>query len=119
VYGRDIIFDNELGYIRIHIDIEGYCRSITYLGKQGIPVDNYLSLYGTHEKYMNRILARYDEGVIENFKSFLAETWALPLYHDRFKGFIQGMNQEVMAYFAKDTYFSKKLLEYVQSGNEV
>ncbi|KAJ3327302.1 hypothetical protein HDU76_012035 [Blyttiomyces sp. JEL0837] len=67
-YGRDLIIDNEEnGYFRIHVDKQGFIKSMTYLGTRPIPVDNLLCLYGLHEKYLNRLVSRFDEGIISDF----------------------------------------------------
>ena len=67
-YGRDLVINKPDGnYFRVNIDSHGYCRSITYIGYDKIPSDNYSSLFGIHEKTLNRICARFDEGVITDF----------------------------------------------------
>jgi hypothetical protein len=48
-------------YFSIDTDNEGYIRSIVHLDKSQGPYQNYQSLYGRHEKYLNRLIARYDE----------------------------------------------------------
>lgn len=71
--GRDLVIDTfdsaraDGSYFRIHVDGIGYIRSITYLGSKRIPVNNILRLYGMHERYLNRLVARFDEGVIVDF----------------------------------------------------
>ncbi|KAJ1557524.1 hypothetical protein HK096_006800 [Nowakowskiella sp. JEL0078] len=102
-YGRDLIIDGDetgnksLGYFRIHVDPIGYIHSITYLGTRSIAVDNILCLYGMHEKYLNRLVARFDEGVIKDFVEFFEESWALPLMHDRFQAFVKWSRVDLMS----------------------
>ncbi|KAJ3195362.1 hypothetical protein HK101_000404 [Irineochytrium annulatum] len=116
-YGRDLVIDDEtLGYFRIHVDPNGYIRSLTYLGLRPIPYENYCCLYMLHEKYLNRLVARFDEGIIPDFVrysiclacflfrrtftynkfSFLSETWALPIFHDRFIDFVTRTRQDIL-----------------------
>ncbi|KAK5670871.1 hypothetical protein QVD99_002641 [Batrachochytrium dendrobatidis] len=97
-YGRDLVIDTDkLGYFSIHMDTQGYITSITYIGTHSIPIENILCLYGLHEKYLNRLVARFDEGIITDFVKFLNEPWALPLYHDRFPQFVRSSREEGMA----------------------
>ncbi|ORY44380.1 hypothetical protein BCR33DRAFT_785068 [Rhizoclosmatium globosum] len=86
----------DYGYFRIRVDPHGFIRSLTYLGARPIPVDNYLALYGLNERYLNRLVARFDEGVIPDFVSFLAETWAYPIFHDRFPSFIKECRADML-----------------------
>ncbi|KAJ1340400.1 hypothetical protein BSLG_004993 [Batrachochytrium salamandrivorans] len=73
IYGRDMIIDNDqTGYFKIHLDVDGFITSITYIGRDVIPADNILCLY-------------------------LSEPWALPLYHDRFPLFAKFSRESGMA----------------------
>ena len=56
-------------FCRIRVDPRGYIYSFTYLGTRNIPLQNLACLYGRHEKYFNRIVARFDEKVIPDFIS--------------------------------------------------
>ncbi|KAJ3349288.1 hypothetical protein HDU83_000671 [Entophlyctis luteolus] len=96
-YGRDLVINTDtLGYFRIRVDPFGFIRSLTYLGERRIPVENYLCLYGLNEKYLNGLVSRFDEGIISDFVSFLSETWALPIFHDRFPNFIKQCRIDMM-----------------------
>lgn len=90
-----MVIDNEhLGYFCIQIDDRGIIQNLIYLGKRRIPIENLKTLYGRHEKYFNRLLARYDEGVVSDFVSFFEEPWALCLFHDRFPDFLEALETE-------------------------
>lgn len=91
VNGQELTINNSRGHFSIYIDERGIIQSITYLGKKGIPIDNLITLYGKHEKYFNRLLARYQEGVITDFVDFFQEPWALSLFHDRFPTFLDNL----------------------------
>ncbi|KAI9197169.1 uncharacterized protein BJ171DRAFT_585964 [Polychytrium aggregatum] len=95
-YGRDLVIDQPGSYFRIHVSPSGYIHSLTYLGVPGIASDNLLCLYGLHEKYLNRLVARFDEGVIKDFVSFLSEPWALPIYYDRFVNFSRATRRALL-----------------------
>ncbi|KAJ3173742.1 hypothetical protein HDU88_002831 [Geranomyces variabilis] len=102
-YGRDLVLDTLTAtpngptgsYFRIHVAPSGIIESVTYLGKQRLPLGNILCLYGMHEKYVNNIVSRFDEGIISDFASFLEKDWALPLYFDRFGEFAKDLDYEL------------------------
>ncbi|KAI8593915.1 hypothetical protein BDZ88DRAFT_390534, partial [Geranomyces variabilis] len=102
-YGRDLVLDTLTAtpngptgsYFRIHVAPTGIIESVTYLGKQRLPLGNILCFYGMHEKYVNNIVSRFDEGIISDFASFLEEDWALPLYFDRFGEFAKDLDFEL------------------------
>ncbi len=56
-----------------------------------------LCLYNLHEKYLNRLLVRYHEGLIPDLTTFLSETWALPIYHDHFQDFMRQSRKEMIS----------------------
>jgi len=104
-YGRDLIIHNnkdsekknkEIEYFHIHIDTYGFIQSLTYVGKEDLFSENMLCLYGMHEKYLNRLISRFDEGIIPDFKTFLNEPWAQPLFHDRFRSYMKRLRNELM-----------------------
>ncbi|KAJ3314054.1 hypothetical protein HDV04_001085 [Boothiomyces sp. JEL0838] len=110
----DIIKDSE--YTNIHIDPNGYIQSFTYLGPRDIPLSNLECLYSRHEKYFNRLIARFDEGVIPDFIPFFNENWALCMFHDRFAGFVldsraAGLQLEETAKLVSDLLQETKLTE--------
>ncbi|TPX30792.1 hypothetical protein SmJEL517_g05709 [Synchytrium microbalum] len=90
--GRDLIIDKpELGFFKIRIDTQHFIEAVTYLGHREVPVDNYLCLYQLDEKYLNHLVSRFDEGIVEDFvgyPSFLSQAWALPIYHDKFADYV-------------------------------
>jgi len=55
-----------------------------------------LCLYGMHEKYLNRLISRFDEGIIPDFKKFFNEPWAQPLFHDRFRSYMKRLRADLM-----------------------
>ncbi|KAJ3275094.1 hypothetical protein HDV01_001233 [Terramyces sp. JEL0728] len=117
----EIVKDGE--YTNIHIDPNGYIQSFTYLGPRDIPISNLECLYSRHEKYFNRLIARFDEGVIPDFIAyaliddrFFNETWALCMFHDRFPEFIissrtAGLQLEETAKLAEELSQEKKMTE--------
>jgi hypothetical protein len=87
-YGRDLVTDNpESGYFRLQVDVFNRIRQITCLTKQEVDVDNWVTLFGLNEKYLNSLVARFDEGLIKDFYSYFREPWAMAVFHDRFGDF--------------------------------
>ena len=79
------------------LDKHGVIKQIVYLGP-GINDEhtNYEQLIGLHEKYLNDLVSRYEEGLITDFVSYLREWWALGLYHDRFKECLQNVKEMLL-----------------------
>ncbi|KAI9009513.1 hypothetical protein BC832DRAFT_529739 [Gaertneriomyces semiglobifer] len=107
-YGQDLVIDDlnletlEGTYFGIHIDKDRRIQSLTYLGRSEIPLDNYTSLFGLQAGYLNRLIERYEEGIITDFRSFLAEPWALPIYYDKLRPFTAHLAQETVALSSND-----------------
>ena len=78
------------------MDTLGFIQSVTYVGKEDLFSENLLSLYGMHEKYLNRLVSRFDEGIIPDFKTFFNEPWAQPLFHDRFRAYMKRLRDDLM-----------------------
>jgi len=51
-------------YVRVFIDQYERVAAITYLGSKPIEADNYQTLIGLHQAYLNRIVDRFDENLI-------------------------------------------------------
>ena len=84
-------------YIRIRTDKAGFIRAITYFGSYPVPAENLLCLYNLHQNYLNRLIDSYDEGLIEDFATFCEESWALPIFHDRFREFLSNQRRQILA----------------------
>ena len=54
-------------------------------------MERLLSLVGLPETVCNKLIVRFDEGIIPDFVSFFRETWATALFHDRFKALSDGI----------------------------
>ena len=61
--GRDLVTQNS-NYVRVFIDQYERVAAITYLGSKPIEADNYQTLIGLHQAYLNRIVDRFDENLI-------------------------------------------------------
>ncbi|KAI1897390.1 hypothetical protein AGOR_G00082810 [Albula goreensis] len=94
-YGREIGTGKveEGNYFRLFLNQFGLVESLTCLSKEPFPVSNYLCLYGRHELLLNRLCARFDEGLITDLYSFFKERWCMAIYHDRFVDFEEEVRQ--------------------------
>ncbi|KER30750.1 hypothetical protein T265_02896 [Opisthorchis viverrini] len=72
------------GYFSLHINKFGTVQTITCLSKKEIPTSNYIQLYSVHAKLLNKLVNRYQEGLITDLYDFLNDVWPLVIYHDRF-----------------------------------
>ncbi|XP_048259860.1 cilia- and flagella-associated protein 61-like isoform X2 [Haliotis rufescens] len=89
-YGRELI-TGEVGpdacYFRLHLNQYNTIETITCLSKQPVPASNLICLFGIHERYLNNMLSRYEEGLIKDFYSYFQQSWSMAIYHDRFPDF--------------------------------
>ncbi|MCQ2817206.1 MAG: DUF4821 domain-containing protein, partial [archaeon] len=77
--------DQEGGcYLSFDFDIFGIISGVVYFGKEPIDYKALISLVGLHETYLNKLLSRYQDNLIENIPEFLSDNWALAVYHDKF-----------------------------------
>jgi len=102
-YGRELVTgsalepDQEQGYFRLHVNQHHSIETITCYTRQVLDTSNLVSLYGLHERYLNNLLQRYDEGLITDFYSFFREAWCLAVFHDRFKDFRDEIRELLVA----------------------
>eukprot|EP00051_Salpingoeca_urceolata_P022172 m.355780 g.355780 ORF g.355780 m.355780 type:complete len:99 (+) comp19926_c0_seq17:168-464(+) len=59
-------------------------------------LDNLGCLYNLHEKYLNNLVARHNEGLIPDFYEFFREAWAMAIFHDRFQEFVADLEMGVL-----------------------
>ncbi|XP_064599733.1 cilia- and flagella-associated protein 61-like [Liolophura sinensis] len=78
---------DDQGFFRLHLNPFRTIETITCLSKKPLAVDNLVCLYGLHERYLNNLQSRFDEGLIKDFFSYFAGAWCLAIYHDRFPDF--------------------------------
>ncbi|UJR28415.1 hypothetical protein I4U23_009655 [Adineta vaga] len=83
-YGIDIITNEKNNYFRLHLDSTGIVRTIVCLHHDKIDVYNLSQLYGLHERLLNNLRQRYNEGLITDLFTYFQENWTVALFHDRF-----------------------------------
>ncbi|KAM6082825.1 cilia- and flagella-associated protein 61 isoform 2-T2 [Chlamydotis macqueenii] len=71
-------------YFRMHLNKYSMVDSITCFSKEPFPVSNYICLYGQHERLLNDLCYRWNEGQIADLYSYFREPWSMAIYHDRF-----------------------------------
>ncbi|CAH3017155.1 unnamed protein product [Porites evermanni] len=102
-YGRELITgsatepDQEQNYFRLHVNQHHSLETITCYTRQTLDISNLVCLYGLHERYLNNMVQRYDEGLISDFYSFFRESWCLAVFHDRFKDFRDEIRELLVA----------------------
>ncbi|KAL9958773.1 hypothetical protein ACROYT_G035833 [Oculina patagonica] len=102
-YGRELVTgsalnpDEEQGYFRLHVNQHHSIETITCYTRLVLDTSNLVCLYGLHERYLNNLLQRYDEGLISDFYSFFRESWCLAVFHDRFKDFRDEIRELLVA----------------------
>ncbi|XP_072907485.1 cilia- and flagella-associated protein 61 [Hemitrygon akajei] len=96
-YGQEIVTGSPStgNYFQLHLNQYNIVDSITCLSLKPLPVSNYICLYGQHERLLNSLCSRFDEGLISDLYSYFKEPWALCIYHDRFMDFKQEVRQLV------------------------
>ncbi|XP_069788463.1 cilia- and flagella-associated protein 61 isoform X6 [Narcine bancroftii] len=117
-YGRDIVTGSPStgNYFQIHLNKYSTVDSITCLSLTPLPVSNYICLYGQHERLLNNLCSRFDEGLISDLYSYLKEPWSLCIYHDRFMEFKQEVRQLVESEKFNVTRPIEELIRQIADG---
>ncbi|XP_040467757.1 cilia- and flagella-associated protein 61 isoform X2 [Falco naumanni] len=84
-------------YFRMHINKYSMVDSITCFSKESFPVSNYICLYGQHERLLNDLYYRWNEGKITDLYSYFREPWSMAIYHDRFIDLKKELRQILMS----------------------
>ncbi|KAM8945471.1 cilia- and flagella-associated protein 61 [Pelodytes ibericus] len=97
-YGQELVTGNTTNgdYFRLHINQYSMVETITCLSLKPFPEANFINLYGQHERLLNNLCARFEEGLIPDFYSYFMEPWCMAIYHDRFIDFKQEL-REILA----------------------
>ena len=83
----------ENGYFKIVLDEHGYVMQITCLANTRIEFENFIALYGMHEKLLNNLRTRFKSRKIVDLYKFFRESSLLAVFHDRFEDFKQELQQ--------------------------
>lgn len=74
-------------YFRLHFNKFNTIETVTCLSSVPFEVSNVICLYGLHQRFLNNIMGRYDEGLITDLYGFFREAWCMAIFHDRFADF--------------------------------
>eukprot|EP01137_Pigoraptor_chileana_P032179 Opistho-2@21151 len=85
--GRSVSTNHRDNYFQIKIDRYDCIESLACLTKGPLEVGNLACLYGLPQTYANRLMARFDEGLVKDLFAFFRQAWAMSLFHDRFDVF--------------------------------
>ncbi|XP_058034308.1 cilia- and flagella-associated protein 61 [Ahaetulla prasina] len=103
-------------YFRIHVNQYSRIETITCFSKEPIPVSNYISLFGHHERLLNNLCSRWREGLISNLYSYFKEPWALAIYHDRFSDLKKELRQILVSAQEEDIPSMQELVRQIVEG---
>ncbi len=84
----------------MHVQLDQYGRVDELVALSLEPLTaapNYLQLYHVHEKYLNNLVQRWQDGLIEDFYSYFKEPWACAIFHDRFADLVEEINEHVQS----------------------
>ncbi|NWX48175.1 CFA61 protein, partial [Steatornis caripensis] len=84
-------------YFRVHINKYSMVDSITCFSKEPFPASNYICLYGQHERLLNDLYYRWNEGQITDLYSYFREPWSMAIYHDQFIDLKKELRQILMS----------------------
>lgn len=86
------------GYMHVQLDQYGRVDELVALSTQPLTAaPNYLQLYHVHEKYLNNLVQRWQDGLIEDFYVYFKEPWACAIFHDRFADLVEEINEDVQS----------------------
>ncbi|XP_018320131.2 cilia- and flagella-associated protein 61-like [Agrilus planipennis] len=93
-YGRDLVTGNihqlnTQGFFKIHLNKHNIIESVMCLTRLDVNMNNLFAIWGRHESFFNKMLLRYDMGLIRDFFQFFREPWTFALYHDDFADIIE------------------------------
>lgn len=78
-------------------EICSLCVSVDGVGGQakapGLSASNATCLYGVHQRFLNNVVQRFDEGLIPDFLNFFRQPWAMAVFHDRFVDFMADVTE--------------------------
>eukprot|EP00041_Stephanoeca_diplocostata_P000068 m.13230 g.13230 ORF g.13230 m.13230 type:complete len:1127 (+) comp10075_c0_seq1:130-3510(+) len=58
-----------------------------------LSASNIACLYGVHQRFLNNVVERFDEGLIADFFHYFREPWVMAVYHDRFVDFVADVTE--------------------------
>uniref|UniRef100_A0A8C6J7A5 CFA61 protein n=1 Tax=Melopsittacus undulatus TaxID=13146 RepID=A0A8C6J7A5_MELUD len=98
-HGMEIITGKarEGNYFRMHINKYSMVDGITCFSKEPFPASNYICLYGQHERLLNDLCYRWNQGQITDLYRFFREPWSMAIYHDQFIDLKEELRQALLS----------------------
>ena len=88
--------DTDSGFVYLHLDQYGRVDELVAISQEPLlAAHNYLCLYHVHEKYINNLVQRWKDGLIEDFFKYFKEPWACAIFHDRFVDLVDELNEHL------------------------
>ncbi|XP_073484254.1 cilia- and flagella-associated protein 61 isoform X2 [Aquarana catesbeiana] len=112
-YGQEIVTGKAANgdYFRLHINQYNMVETITCLSLKPFPASNIICLYGQHERLLNNLCSRFQEGLIKDLYSYFMEAWCMAIYHDRFIDFQQEVREILASKKVHDQLSMKQLAQ--------
>ncbi|CAH8445865.1 unnamed protein product [Dicrocoelium dendriticum] len=108
------------GLFCLHINQYNAVQALTCLSKTPFPASNYIQLFGAHEKLLNNLLARYDEGLIPDMYRFFNDVWPLAIYHNRFAEFRTELRELLHSHTTNGiNSLTEKIQHLIAEGGEI
>lgn len=84
-------------YFRLHLNQFNCVETITCVVKSSDnmtshltdELNNLVELYGVHERYLNCLVQRWLDGLVDDLFAYFRQPWAMVVFHDRFSDFRQ------------------------------
>ncbi|KAM9316787.1 cilia- and flagella-associated protein 61 [Gastrophryne carolinensis] len=114
-YGQELVTGKAMNgdYFRLHINQYNMVETITCLSLKPFPATNLICLYGQHERLLNNLCSRFQEGIITDLYSYFTEPWCMAIYHDRFIDFQQEVREILTSKKVHDQPSMKDLVQKV------
>ncbi|XP_059061665.1 cilia- and flagella-associated protein 61-like [Achroia grisella] len=92
--GHTLITDVEGNYFRLQLNALHRVEAITCLSKKSFSSEILSQLYGKHESFFNKLLARFELGEIVDLYSFFTQPWMGALYQETFDELLRDINEQ-------------------------
>ncbi|CAK1582898.1 unnamed protein product [Parnassius mnemosyne] len=94
--GHTLLTDKDGNYFRLQLNTLHCVESLTCLSKKPFSSENIVQIYGKHEAFFDKLLARYQLKQIDDLYDFFAQPWMSAMYHKSFKDLLYDIdNQDV------------------------
>ncbi|KAL0828921.1 hypothetical protein ABMA28_003821 [Loxostege sticticalis] len=92
--GHTLITDKRGNYFRLQLNALHCVESVTCLSKKSFSPEILAQLYGKHEAFFNKLLARYKMGEIDDLYDFFTQPWMAALYQETFSELLRDINEQ-------------------------